>query len=357
MRAIVCTMFILCLCCVFMLQGGARAAAEEKYRGEQGHVTFNASVDVPPDVSELRLIKMHCKLGFEPKQWIAVMQSYDPTISVSERESFDGTIYGLLGRWGEGFVNGTTGIASYKTQRGREVSNVILFADAGEDDPVFYGSDLPFMTAEEAAMFSMGFLPARKTDSADGAHIEVDQVFPLNADILNRLNEYAAKNMDEFEEMGATIARRERWTEEDACYYIRFRETVGGVKAHPEEFFPINTQGVGISPFSGEIILSADGVEYISFYDIAEVVSVTECASAMSLEAACGNYAAYHGQLLGEDPITVIHISFAYVPMAADNRLFYEEIEYRPAYVFYRDDKMLSETFDAVTGEVLSWTE
>lgn len=353
-------MFIGLVCALFILCGSV-ASAEEMYQKTIGIVTFDAELNTHSLVTDFAYSNVVCKVGkISVDNWLALVKTRDPVIAYSaeERIAHTGEAYSYLtltGEYGSGSYSENDGSFYYGTPLGDQVTTMIVYSDA---DEAFQGSDLSFLSIQDVANLVVQQMPTLKEELTFDAYLNDYEVFPLSVDILNRINQSAAPAMDDMEMMGKKLSRREEWTKDDECYYLRLREEVHGVPLYENEFYPINGQGVSVSPVRANVIVSKNGFECIDIQGIWEPTSILERGFSMSLDQACDHYASYHNSLLGEQPFTVNRIDFAYVPILMENELFFEKVEYRPAFIFYRSDRgMMVEAFDAISGELLSWIE
>lgn len=349
--------------CAFCLLCCSAALSEETYQKTSGIVIFDAEVDVHSLVTDFAYSNISCKAG-KPNfdDWFALVKTRDPAAvySAEERVSRSGETYSfvaLTGEFGSGFYNESTGVFKYSTLLGEQVNTMLAYYSDPGDSETFLGSELSFLSAQDVIRFVNQQTPTLMEELTFDAYFNDYRVLSLSVDILNQINQAAAPAMDEMETMGKNLSRREQWTQAEECYYLLLREEVQGVAFYPDEFWPINGVGNSVSPPWAEIIVSANGFEYIGISGIWEPMSIAERGFAMSLDQACDNYAAFHNNLLGVESFTVTRIVFAYVPMMVKNQRFWEGVEYRPAFVFHRSDRSIPEAFDAISGELLSWVE
>lgn len=349
--------------CALCLACGANASASETYQATSGNVAFDADLEIYSLVTDFAYSSVICQAG-KPNldACLTLVQTRDPGIIVSEEErvAHNGETYSffnLTGELGSGYFSENAGSFQYATTLGDQIDTMISYYGESGADETFYSSDLAFMTVDEVTRL----IDTQSSILMEGidfdAYLTCYQVLPLSADVLNQINAAASPIMDELEAMGKQLSRKAQWTEVDECYYIVLREKVQGVPLYQNEFWPINGVGYNVSPPWLEMIVSANGLEYIGISGLWEPTSIVERGFAMSLEEACDNYVAFHSGLLGEQPFTVDRITFAYVPLFMENELFTEMVEYRPAFIFHRNDGRLEEAFDAVTKELLSWME
>lgn len=318
-------------------------------------VTFATDFVAPSGAYDEACVSMICspdKLDYSLVASLMMLVNDDITVAQNTKTSSTGNeyiLYKFTGNTGDGFYSENTGSFLFSTARGEQISELISLAAQMDSDKTYESEVISRIEIDKIMENIASWFGEIK--------IEPYVVLPLSSNVLNEMNEKALPIFEQMEQEGFPIQYSKQYVAEDECYYVLMYAQYNNIPLYQAEFWPANGVGNGISAPWIQLIVSADGIEYVEVNNMWAVRNTTIQGEIMSFERACENYSKYHQQLIGEDMIAISNISLEYVPVMLDDENYTEVVEYRVAYVFERSDMYSMEAFDAVTGEVLSWVE
>lgn len=318
-------------------------------------VSFPTDFAAPTGAYDEACVNLICspdKLDYSMVSSLMAYVNDDITVDQNIKTSGTGNeyvMYKFTGTAGSGFYSEKTGSFRYSTVKGDQISELISFAAQLDSERIY--------ESEAISSIEIDYIIEEMTSWFGKIKIEPYVVLPLSSKILNEMNEDALPIFEQMEEEEFPIQYSKQYVAEDECYYVLMHAQYNNIPLYQTEFWPANGVGNGISAPWIQLIVSANGIEYVEVNNMWAVRDTAIQGEIMSFDRACENYATYHQQLIGEEKIVISNISLEYVPVMIEGENYTEVVEYRAAYVFERSDMYSIEAYDAVTGEVLSWVE
>lgn len=203
-------------------------------------------------------------------------------------------------------------------------------------DKLPQGEDLAFATVQEAEDSVRKVLELLGCENVGTA-----EVYSLSPEILTSLDESIRRVDDDGNDMPM-----QTWTDEDACYYIVFREEYDGLVFSREG---IQWAGTNIVAY-----YSARGIEYMSISTPLEVTATGQQIEVPSVEDAKAMITDKYNSIIMTAPATVEEISLEYI-MTVDQGTLVPSwriiVDESTAQIPYK----CCVRFDALTGKELTW--
>ena len=203
-------------------------------------------------------------------------------------------------------------------------------------DKLPQGEDLAFATVQEAEDSVRKVLELLGCENVGTA-----EVYSLSPEILTSLDESIRRVDDDGNDMPM-----QTWTDEDACYYIVFREEYDGLVFSREG---IQWEGTNIVAY-----YSARGIEYMSIRTPLEVTATGQQIEVPSVEDAKAMITDKYNSIIMTAPATVEEISLEYI-MTVDQGTLVPSwriiVDESTAQIPYK----CCVRFDALTGKELTW--
>lgn len=267
---------------------------------------LRAHFSIPAQVSELSVLDLREADPAMEEIWER-LSSKRGTLEVTDTDL--GPIYSMTDEEG-GKLNWSSGILDYRSKRGWDIRNIIIF-DEIEKDPMSerYEKELSALGREEAES------QVRETLAWMLPEVQVEEV-RLYALSVDTLREYREKlNDPEYYDMYILkpTELRDEWNEEDEVYYFEADFSLNRYPVMDHGFvLPDDTSTKGTNSYG---CVGKDGFEYFRLGEMVFQVEGTRTETVVPWEQAYQTIKDHYSLIINTHPLNIDEVSLKYVVM------------------------------------------
>lgn len=267
---------------------------------------LRAHFSIPAQVSELSVLDLKEADPAMEEIWKR-FSSKKGTLEVTDTDL--GPIYSMTDEEG-GKLNWSSGILDYRSKRGWDIRNIIIF-DEIEKDPMSerYEKELSALGREEAES------QVRETLAWMLPEVQVEEV-RLYALSVDTLREYREKlNDPEYYDMYILkpTELRDEWNEEDEVYYFEADFSLNRYPVMDHGFvLPDDTYTKGTNSYG---CVGKDGFEYFRLGEMVFQVEGTQTETVVPWEQAYQTIKDHYSLIINTHPLNIDEVSLKYVVM------------------------------------------
>lgn len=196
-----------------------------------------------------------------------------------------------------------------------------------------------------------------------GVNAKPYSVSSLDQGTLQHAYDENAQKLDQLKADGWGPYIKEKWTEKDACYFIKLRAYFGDLPITRESFSPVVSSSWTVPGCEVWMVISAQGVEYLGVKGrLYQPVDTMQPQQLLNLSEAKESVEQWYNRLLNTNPPYIDSIRLEYRPNPSSGYTPDQRVEMTPAWVFTERIELKGHVFyreyltlNAITGKVLQY--